>query len=815
MLTSSFELLPPLSASVIALIAAVLLGGWLLLRAVAGQPVGLARRAELLGLRAAVVVVLFALLAGPVRVDETPGPIRRPDVFLLLDSSESMAIGTSTSRWEDALHAIGTAKAALPDDAARRSLRVFRFGHRLSAVEAAAGAPAADSYGSPQDSDTRLAEAMRQLSGRFGQRPPAAVVLLSDGRARDAGAVEQLARHFGEREIPIHAYPIGDTSRGGDVAIVSVVAPERVRKFTDVDVQVFLRSFGYTGQRSGVELVALSEDGAPEETLATLPVTLRGGAQSATLTFRSDMRSRTIEVRVSEQSDELSTRNNRMTTDVSIDRTKIRVLYVEGSNQPIQSTVNRAGSGSELTGPFRAIQDALSADEDIECFTLVRLPGSNRLYRAQSFYWSGASEGLPETVAQLAAFDAVILSDVPPDYFTEEQLGWLKNWIENRGGGLCMTGGDQSFAAGGWHETPLAELLPVRFAESTWRQGIEVNVAPQSSVALHAIWQIVTDREQNQQILGAVPPFIGAHGNLQPRPQTDVLAVTQSAGTDPEPLIVAGRYGRGRTLAVAVPIVPPAAERFMNTWGPGGNRYGEKFWRNVVYWLTEGSFIGRRRLIANADKRFYRPGETISLKAVAYDESARRTDTYSLWAMVEPHSLDFDAQALFAPIRWPNGIPRESGEEGPHIAWGEEFPIPQINGEYRLPLELSERLSGGAGDERLRIELTAYENIGGGGGFDRGTQVDSTSLEVQILDDPFEQQNPFPNHDLLTRVASLSGGRVLRSPTELADLVSELPIESGPPVVSTAPVWNQWWLLVGLMGLLSIEWFWRRMIGLA
>ena len=44
----------------------------------------------------------------------------------------------------------------------------------------------------------------------------------------------------------------------------------------------------------------------------------------------------------------------------------------------------------------------------------------------------------------------------------------------------------------------------------------------------------------------------------------------------------------------------------------------------------------------------------------------------------------------------------------------------------------------------LRIELTAYEN---------NTQVDSTSLEVQILDDPSEQQNPLPDHDLLRRIA--------------------------------------------------------------
>ena len=63
-----------------------------------------------------------------------------------------------------------------------------------------------------------------------------------------------------------------------------------------------------------------------------------------------------------------------------------------------------------------------------------------------------------------------------------------------------------------------------------------------------------------------------------------------------------------------------------------------------------------------------------------------------------------------------------------------------------LPIAEAKSLPTGVNlTQGLRIELTAYED---------NTQVDSTSLEVQILDDPSEQQNPFPDHDLLRRVAS-------------------------------------------------------------
>jgi hypothetical protein len=130
-------------------------------------------------------------------------------------------------------------------------------------------------------------------------------------------------------------------------------------------------------------------------------------------------------------------------------------------------------------------------------------------------------------------------------------------------------------------------------------------------------------------------------------------------------------------------------------------------------------------------------------------------------------------------------------------------------------LQIAERLRSGTDNQGLRIELTAYENTSQSAGGGPGTQVDSTSLEVQIIDDPFEQQNPFPNHDLLARVASLSGGKVLSSPAQLAQIVDDLPISRGPPVVRKAPLWSNWWLLGMLIALLSVEWFRRRSLGLA
>lgn len=818
---AALQLDPPVPLGGAAALVAIVFAAWLLLRVIAGRPDALARRWGLAALRAATLLVLAVILAGPVHVDESPGEVQRPDVFYLLDSSQSMTIGRSSTRWDEAVSAVNSAQGGLDTLGAWSSVSLFRFGHRLAAVNkdagatrsaVAGGAGESDLSSVPADTDTRLAEALRQLTSRFGRTPPAGVVLFSDGRVRDVAAVEELARHFGSKEVPIHVYPVGDLASGGDVALLSAVVPQQVRKYSNVDVQIFLRSFGFEGERAQIALLADNAAGGPPVELASESITLRGGVQPVLLSYRSDTRPQSLTVSIPPQSDEISTRNNELSAEVDIDRTKIRVLYIEGSDEPVRATLR--GNEYEWEGPHVAIQDALTEDEDIECVTLMQLRSSGELTRLQQNLSSATARGFPETQAELAAFDAIILSSVSTDALTAEQIGWLVNWVDGRGGGLAMFGGPDSFREGGWDQTPLVDLLPVQFEASRWQPAQEVDLLPDRTASAHALWNIVSNKSQNAEIARSVPGFTGLHRGLVPKPLSDVLAAAPAGDAEPAPVIITGRYGRGRTLAMAVAATSPWANGFLNDWGAAGNRYPAKFWRNLIYWLTESSAIGRRRLVASADKQFYKPGETIGLSAVAFDETARRTTSYDVWAMVEPRSLDFDLESIYSSLRWPQNLPRESGEEGPFIAWGEELQLPRNSetGEYALPLELAEQLRSANGDQGVRIELTAYENTGGSY---RGTQVDSTTLDIQVIDDPFEQQNPFPNHELLSRVASLSGGRVLSSPAELVQIVDDLPISRGDPLVSRTPLWNEWWLITLIVGLLTAEWIWRRAVGLA
>src|SRR5205085_106439 len=77
----------------------------------------------------------------------------------------------------------------------------------------------------PNDADTQLAAALRQLAGRLGREAPAGVVVVSDGRVRDPDKLDEMANVWKRLKVPVHVVPVGRGAEGGDVAVVAAVAP--------------------------------------------------------------------------------------------------------------------------------------------------------------------------------------------------------------------------------------------------------------------------------------------------------------------------------------------------------------------------------------------------------------------------------------------------------------------------------------------------------------------------------------------------------------------------------------------------------------
>ena len=265
---STIQWATPYSLGLLLALAVAAVAGFVLLRWASGRPIAPARRLGLLVLRLAILAILGLIIINPVRVDETPGTVERPKLFYLLDTSQSMAIGKGSTRWDQVVQTIRDAdRARDPRDGAEVSM--FRFGSRLAAVDADFWRPGGSRARSPEharrvlaaepprpgepppaptDSDTLLGASLEGLTDRFGQTPPQAVVVFSDGRARDPDRADTIARAYGRMKVPVHVLPVGDEDVGGDVAIVSMVAPNQVRKFSRVAAQVYRAELRLQGQ---------------------------------------------------------------------------------------------------------------------------------------------------------------------------------------------------------------------------------------------------------------------------------------------------------------------------------------------------------------------------------------------------------------------------------------------------------------------------------------------------------------------------------------------------------------------------------------
>ena len=69
--------------------------------------------------------------------------------------------------------------------------------------------------------------------------------------------------------------------------------------------------------------------------------------------------------------------------------------------------------------------------------------------------------GLPDSIQDLLAFDAVVLADFPATSMTPRQMDLLNRYVKDFGGGLAMLGSENSFGLGGYHKTPVEEVLPL------------------------------------------------------------------------------------------------------------------------------------------------------------------------------------------------------------------------------------------------------------------------------------------------------------------------------------------------------------------
>lgn len=116
--------------------------------------------------------------------------------------------------------------------------------------------------------------------------------------------------------------------------------------------------------------------------------------------------------------------NNHYATTVDVPG-RPQVLYVEGTPQHAS-----------------AFQRALTAQQfDVE----LRRP-----------------QGFPGSLKEFERFDFVVLSDTPKELISLEGQRLLEQYVRDLGGGFMFAGGEHGYGLGGWYNTTIARMLPVR-----------------------------------------------------------------------------------------------------------------------------------------------------------------------------------------------------------------------------------------------------------------------------------------------------------------------------------------------------------------
>jgi uncharacterized membrane protein len=80
------------------------------------------------------------------------------------------------------------------------------------------------------------------------------------------------------------------------------------------------------------------------------------------------------------------------------------------------------------------------------------------------------SSQFPTSLPELAAYEGIVLLNQSAYSYSEAQQELMRQYVKDTGGGLVMVGGPETFGAGGWIGSPLADALPIRLDPPQKRQ---------------------------------------------------------------------------------------------------------------------------------------------------------------------------------------------------------------------------------------------------------------------------------------------------------------------------------------------------------
>jgi len=720
-------------------------------------------RIALAAVRLLLIGFVILLLNCP-NLSLTQSRVEPSNLAILVDDSLSMRIpdageGASGQPRLEAVEKLLSADDAklVKTLAATHQLHFYRFDTDAAAVSTSTTQPAPQFEATGQQTNVAgsITDVLRDLQG---QRL-AGVVVLTDGRdqpRQPVAAAIDAVKDFG---APVYPIPVGSDRPLRNIEVQQVSAQDAVFAKDITNIKATIR---VTGQAAGPVVVRL-KDKATGKTLTDpsgkpIEQSVNPPADEPTevelLYTPTEPGTQDLIVEAEAQPGEIDTEDNARPIQLAVLDSQITVLYIDGYPR----------------WDYRYIKTEMMRDKTIgiSCYLLsadpdFRQEGSKPITR------------LPETAEELLAYDVVLIGDADPREFTDQQLQLFADFVARRGGGFGMVAGPR-FSPIAWKGTPIEQILPVDISrvqpeewgagEGTIAEGFRPVVTKEGSES--SLFRFFPDKATNDQYLKqSWQPLFWYCRGVTAKPGVGEVLAEHPTDVGPDgrkaPILVAGRYGAGRTVFLGVD----------DSWRwryYTGESVFDTYWVQQLRFLARSRKLGQRKITLVSQKPTYDLGQQVQL----------------ILRVIDPQLQTQLSDQIRVKI---------VGSDGQVIR--EETLQKQTDGTTYLASFAADRVGS------FSVQLASL-----------APGVDPLSLPVTVQVPKLELSQPQVDRPALTRLAAETGGRVI----ELANAAAELPkIPSAQrliPLVSQQPLWNAPLAMAIFVFLLTLEWVVRKIVGM-
>jgi uncharacterized membrane protein len=604
---------------------------------------------------------------------------------------------------------------------------------------------------------TRIGDSLKQLSEETSDLPIGAVVLLSDGDDNTGGISADAINALRARHIPVHTVGFGRERAAHDVELDDAVVAPRALADSRLAAKITFHQRGYANAKLNLTVRDISTGQAKVLAARTINLGPDGNQQTETLMFDiGGAGARTLQIAAVPLPGEENTANNTLTRVVNVGSDPRRILYIEG----------------EPRWEFKFIRQAEEDDRMVQIVSMVRT-SENKIYRQGISSPAELASGFPSRAEDLFAYQGLIIGSVEAGYFTPAQQELIREFVDRRGGGLLLLGGQFSLADGGWNATNLTDLFPTTLPiqagtfhrEADPRNGTThtfAELAPGGADSI--ITRLVDDPAANAAKWKKLPYLMDYEDPGTPKPGAAVLANMITPEGRKLPLLITENFGRGRTAIMAT----GGSWRWQMS-SPLGDTAHDLFWQQLLRWLVSDT---PGHVAASVPAQMLLDNGAVTLTADVRDREFNPAPD----AKVEAHILG------------PSGI----------SALVEMAPVPNTPGQFQAAWSAPKT---GA----YLTEVTAQRN---------GNELGRDVLTFQRMDGVAENFHTEQNRELLERLATQTGGQYWK-PADLGNLAAAIPFsEAGVTVRETKDLWDLPLVFLVLLLLRFSEWWLRRKWGI-